>query len=430
MKFHFFVKTLSPPVTAIVFARILYAINWFNIASIFYLIVEDFKQDISMLGLISTSFLIGIGIFQVLAGILALKYNPKTIILFGIMLLSISVILSGLTTEIFQMVFLRFLVGTGMAFFFGPSVILISRYLGNGSDGLGIGILNSAHSIGGIIGLFGWIIVAQVIGWRLSLEISGILGCISGLLLFYELEVKEKSKSRRQYSHNTPNKNSKNIKNNNHKIETHNYTGNFRIKIEDLKTILTDKSIINIGLSLLGIQIGWGLISTFTILFLKNELHIDPIFAGSFVCIAMISNVIFAPLFGKLYDYIVKRYKSNISLILLIICNIIISINIFLFSLNNIIILLISVIMIGIFASGGFVVPYAKAREITRLKLGKPPQYETLAVSFVNGLSLSGAFWAPFLFSVMVNYFNYDNAWLFGGFITLVFIIPTIKLLF
>ena len=56
------------------------------------------------------------------------------------------------------MVILRFLVGVGMAFFFGPSVILISKYLGKGSDGLGVGILNSAHSLGGIIGIFGWII--------------------------------------------------------------------------------------------------------------------------------------------------------------------------------------------------------------------------------------------------------------------------------
>ena len=68
------------------------------------------------------------------------------------------------------MVILRFLVGVGMAFFFGPSVILISKYLGKGSEGLGVGILNSAHSLGGIIGIFGWIIVSEIIGWRTSLS--------------------------------------------------------------------------------------------------------------------------------------------------------------------------------------------------------------------------------------------------------------------
>src|SRR5215210_8440019 len=106
------------------------------------------------------------------------------------MILSVSSILSGLATELFQIMVLRFLVGVGMAFFFGPSVILISAYLGKGSEGLGVGILNSAHSLGGIIGLFGWIVVAQTVGWRASLIVSGLLGVISGLLLIYGLKQK------------------------------------------------------------------------------------------------------------------------------------------------------------------------------------------------------------------------------------------------
>ena len=43
----------SPAILSLIFARILYAVNWFNIASIFYLIAIDFKQDLSMLGLVS-----------------------------------------------------------------------------------------------------------------------------------------------------------------------------------------------------------------------------------------------------------------------------------------------------------------------------------------------------------------------------------------
>ncbi len=89
------------------------------------------------------------------------------------------------------MVILRFLVGVGMAFFFGPSVILISKYLGKGSEGLGVGILNSAHSLGGIIGIFVWIIIAEIVGWRTSLVISGITGILCGLV-FVMCSPKEK----------------------------------------------------------------------------------------------------------------------------------------------------------------------------------------------------------------------------------------------
>ena len=76
---------------------------------------------------------IGIGIFQIpVPGILAAKYNPKKIAFSGVMILSVASLLSGLTTDLSQIVILRFFVGVGMAFFFGPGVVLISSYLGKG----------------------------------------------------------------------------------------------------------------------------------------------------------------------------------------------------------------------------------------------------------------------------------------------------------
>src|SRR5947207_14713892 len=119
----------SPPVLSLIFARILYAVNWFNISSIFYLIVIDFKQDISMLGLITASFLVGIGLFQVVAGILAAKYGPMKIAICGILIASVASLFSGLSIELSQMLFLVFIVGIGIDFFFGVIFIFMTYYL-------------------------------------------------------------------------------------------------------------------------------------------------------------------------------------------------------------------------------------------------------------------------------------------------------------
>jgi len=426
----FLTRSLSAPVLSLIFARVLYAINWFNISSIFYLILIDFRQDVSMLGLVTASFLLGIGIFQVPAGILAAKYDPKKIAAFGIMMLSISSLFSGLATELFQIAVLRFLVGVGMAFFFGPSVILISAYLGKGSDGLGVGILNSAHSLGGIIGLFGWIVIAQNVGWRASLIVSGMLGIITGLFLIYGLMQKrqqqqqhgeDKDDGHPQHPLHDDSKSRANDK------ERGAQQSDFKIKLSDLRLVLINKQMIIVGLSLLGIQIGWNLVSTFVVLYLKNDLHVNPYFAGMIAGLAMVFNVVFAPIFGRIYDKTTKRRNRNLGLILLIACGVVVSVNIALFSLENIYVIILSIIMIGIFISGGFVVPYTKAREIAIIKLDQR-HYETLAVSFVNGLSLFGAFWVPFVFSIIVLYFGYPTAWLIGGFLTILFIIPIVKL--
>jgi hypothetical protein len=86
-----------------------------------------------------------------------------------------------------------------------------------------------------------------------------------------------------------------------------------------------------------------------------------------------------------------------------------------------------SMIFSAIFLSAGFVVVYAEAKRTNRIQ-GLDPKYQTLAVSFVNGISLFGAFWVPFLFSFVAERFGFAIAWLVGGLIVLAFILPAFKL--
>jgi MFS family permease len=374
-------------VFSLIFARILYSINWFNIASIFYFIASDFKQDISMLGLITSSFLIGIGIFQIPAGILAAKYGPRKIAIYGILITSSAAFLSGLSTDLFQMVVLRFIVGLGMACFFGPSVILISKYLGKESEGLGIGLLNSAHALGGIIGIFGWIILAEVTGWRISLMLSGLLGIVTGLLLIIAL-IREKIQI------------------------------DFGIKISELRQILFNKSLIVLGLALLGFQIGSNLTLTFIVFYLADHLNIDPTIAGFVGSFNLIIALISSPLFGKIYDRIKDAKK------LLIVSGIVMSSSMAMIAANTLYIIIFSIIIAGFFLAGGFVIVYTKAKQVK----GLHAEYETLAVSYVNGISLFNAFWVPIVFSFIVNQSGYSLAWFLGGFLTLLLVLPLFKL--
>jgi MFS family permease len=374
-------------VFSLIFARILYSINWFNIASIFYFIASDFKQDISMLGLITSSFLIGIGIFQIPAGILAAKYGPRKIAIYGILITSSAAFLSGLSTDLFHMIILRFIVGLGMACFFGPSVILISKYLGKGSEGLGVGLLNSAHALGGIIGIFGWIVLAEVTGWRISLMLSGLLGIATGLLLIIAL-IREKIQI------------------------------DFGIKISELRQILFNKSLIVLGLALLGFQIGSNLTLTFIVFYLADHLNIDPTIAGFVGSFNLIIALVSSPLFGKIYDRIKDAKK------LLIISGIVMSSSMAMIAANTLYVIILSIIIAGFFLAGGFVIVYTKAKQVK----GLHAEYETLAVSYVNGISLFNAFWVPIVFSYIVNQSGYSMAWLLGGFLTLLLVLPLFKL--
>src|SRR6478672_8218078 len=101
-------KTNHSAVSSLLFARIIYAINWFNIASIFSQIASDFKQDISLLGLLTMSFLIGVGLFQVPGGILAAILGSRRTAIYGITISSSAAVLCGLSSQLQEIEVLRF----------------------------------------------------------------------------------------------------------------------------------------------------------------------------------------------------------------------------------------------------------------------------------------------------------------------------------
>jgi MFS family permease len=427
-------KTNRSAVSSLLFARIIYAINWFNIASIFSHIASDFKQDISLLGLLSTSFLIGVGLFQVPGGILAAIQGSRRTAIYGITITSSAAFLCGLSSQLQQIEVLRFVVGIGMALYFGSSVTLITRYLGRGSAGFAVALLNSAHSIGGIIGIFGWVILAEVVGWRQSLLLSGGFGLISSIFLIVflpskqleEEKIEEEGKQQQQQSHQQP-------------------KGKyFQITILDIRNVLFDKSLFAFGLVLLGAQIAWGLPLTFIVFYLEDYLKVNSSTAGFIAGLGLISGVVSAPVFGKIYDK-----TKNISK-LLFVCGLAMSSGVAGFSITTITpsssvlyIAGISNALVGVFSAGVFTIAYTSAKDVYRksnseMKNKKDVRstisknsydiYDTLAVGWVNGLSLFGAFWIPILFSFVVQHLGYAIGWLVGGVFSLLFILPSISI--
>jgi MFS family permease len=409
-KIHFSTQVLS-----LLLARIFYSANWFNIASIFYLIAYDLKQDISMLGLVTSSFIIGVGLFQVPAGIIAAKYGPDRLAIFGILLASFCALVTGLSESILQIAVLRFIVGVGMACFFGPSVILITKFQGRRSEGLGIGLINSAHAIGGIIGIFGWVVLAQLTGWRISLVIGGILGLLTGLILSISLS-RINSKSIPE-DENLPLSNNEPVSD----LEAKKISPAMGISMSGLRRTIFNKSLIILGITLLSFQAGSSIILTFIVFYLGGTLRIDYTIAGLIGSLNLVIALFSSPMFGLLYDRTKKAKK------ILIISGFAAAVSIWGMTIPSIYAILPSMIFSAIFLSAGFVVVYAEAKRTSTIQ-GLDLKYQTLAVSFVNGISLFGAFWIPFLFSFAAERFGFSIAWLMGGLIVLAFILPAFKL--
>ena len=418
--------------SSLIITRIVYGINWFNVAAIFPLVALEFNKDVSLLGSASAAFFMGIGLFQIPAGIFAAKYHPRTSAIIGIMISSTAALLCGAVSEASQLIWLRFTVGVGMAFFFSSAVILIAKYGKRGFPGFSIGIMNSAHSMGGIIGIFAWIILAQMVGWRLSLIFSGGLGLVTAFLMIMTIP-----RSDLTAEHDG--------RMDNNKAYRPTRQGE-KLKISDAVRVLSNRALAYLGLVLIGIQTAWAIELTFIVIYLQT-LGFSAEFAGIIAILPLIFAIVSAPLIGAFYDKVGDTRK------VLFICGAGMSMAIAGLSLGSLYVIVTSVILTGFFSGGAFTVVYEKAR--TLLIEGVPDSkvnstttleahrrnfqdknslvndssyYDTLKVAWVNGLSLLGVLWTPIAFSYFAQQRSYELAWILSAIVTALFtMIPTSK---
>ncbi len=369
-------------VIALVATRIVYAINWLNIGAIFYLMSADLNSGVAGLGTLTSSFYLGVGIMQVPGGILAAKWGPKRTVSTGIFVSSLAVLGTSISSAIFQVAILRFVVGAGMALVFAPSVVLMTRILG-GKSGTSVGLMNSAFDIGGLFGLFGWILLASVTGWRSTLVVSGGLGLLTGLLVIVLVP-----------------KDNKNVQ--------------FRFYANKLVKILDDRNLIVLGLGSLGSNLGSVLISSFMAYYLQASLGETAAIAGLVAAMIVVLPIYTSLWGGRLYDR-TKRPRR-----LLILSGLGMTSALLVSAASTLPAAAAGAILGGIAVGPASTINFAAAKDLSRVE----KEYEGLTIGWVNSISLTGSFWPPLVFSYFARSFNYSAAWIAGAAICFLFLVP------
>jgi MFS family permease len=365
--------------------RIVYAVNWFNLAAVFSLIASELNQDVSGLGLVTATFYLGIGIFQVPGGILAAKIGPRMTVTYGTTIASLAALLTSLSTNLAEIATLRFFVGLGMALVFAPGVTLVMRSMQRGSSGLGVGLYNSAFSLGGAIGLSGWAVLAARIGWRSSLVLSGAIGLPTVVLLL----ISTSPESQRS---------------------------DFKVDIRRLKPILLNKWLVAMGVAMLGIGVGGMVVGNFMTYYLENVTHINVGEAGTIASLVSLFALVTAPLSGRMFD------KSGNAKKLLFSSGALMTFGVGIAFVGTVYSAILSCVLVGLASGAGFTFAFSAARETSKLD----PEYETLAISWVNSISLFGQFGPPLLFSHLVIQYGYPPAWLCLAVLTFILMVPVL----
>jgi MFS transporter, ACS family, glucarate transporter len=149
----------------------------------------DIKADLNitdqMMGLIFGIFALGYALFQIPSGWVADKYGPRKALTAVVSLWSTFTALSGLAWNAISMLFIRFLFGVGEAGAFPGATRAFYKWVPALERSLAQGFFHSGARVGAAFSLFLMPFLIDLIGWRMTFILNGLIGIIWALIWYF-----------------------------------------------------------------------------------------------------------------------------------------------------------------------------------------------------------------------------------------------------
>jgi len=175
---------------ALLLARTVYAFNWYNVGAVLPLIGSSLHATTPELGVVLASFLVGAGVFQLPAGIAAIRWGGRRLSIVALLTMGVTGCASAFSPNWEVLAALRFGAGAGAALFFAPALELVASYFPPGTRGPVIGVYNSGFGIGSGISLIAGALLGELYGWPSALLVGGVMLLATAALLVVALPVK------------------------------------------------------------------------------------------------------------------------------------------------------------------------------------------------------------------------------------------------
>ena len=357
--------------SSVLTSRVIYTINWFNIAPALVLISADFQLGPVALGILTASFLVGAGVFQIPAGIASARWGPKNTSQLGMLVLSLSGVGEGLSPNFPVLLVSRFLLGVGAALFFAPAIGILTPLFKPEEEGLVLGLYNSCFNIGGGLGLFVWVIVIEAINWHLGLILGGVLGLVSvgiGQIVIPR-------------------------------------DGTMRKERRSMRRAFENRNIWIIGFGVLGLWGGIFTASQFLEYYLRTSLSFRADIAGLLASLIMFASIFGGPIGGYLSDRLRQRK------IFILVPGLLTAIGIALFGASPAYGLWFLIPAVGFLDAMVFSTMYASVSQYPEVG----HEYAPLGISIINSVQILGSFGVTIGFTLFAAANGYPAGWLFIG---------------
>ncbi len=357
---------------SILSSRFTYALNWYTTAPALLLIVGAYGVGKSYSGLITSSFLLAVGLFQIPSGILSSRYGSKPVAMDGLLILSLFSMATPFAPDFAVLLIFRFLAGMGAAMFFAPAIGILSSFYRAGERTGVIGYYNAAFQLGAGFAILFWPLLIKYTGWGDGLIIGGAL-CLATYAISM-LTVKMDGAAENAA------------------------TG---VTIHEIVSVLRNRQIWVISIGFIGVWGAFTAASSYLYIYSESYLRVDTILASALSSLILFVGLIGGGIAGPLH----RNIKSARTLLMMI--SAAFTASLFLFLIDNVVAATIGSLLLGVLFTAGVSLTYALPAHMHSIGLKNIP----LAVSLVNGIQVMCGFWVPSAFGAIAFGYGFHEAW-------------------
>ena len=170
---------------AIIFASFLqFTLNWFAIIPMFPHLIGEMGLTPLQIGGVVSAFVAGYGVAHIPGGMLAERYGMRLALLGGIAIEMAGAMATAAAHSYELLLLARLLCGVGGSIYIGSAIGLTTAWFRERELATANGLVTGvAFSVGAAIGLFGWGLLGDAIGWRAALMAGAGVSAASLLLL-------------------------------------------------------------------------------------------------------------------------------------------------------------------------------------------------------------------------------------------------------
>lgn len=150
-------------------------------------LMVDFQVTAVTIGLVtSIQFFVYTGL-QIPMGLLADRYGPNFFLITGAFITGVGTIIYSLSSHEYVLFFARILTGIGDATIWVNMVLILGLWFTRQEFTRLIGVVAMSGSFGFLLATFPFALLIDLLGWRGAFLASGILLCLSSVLLYFVL---------------------------------------------------------------------------------------------------------------------------------------------------------------------------------------------------------------------------------------------------